>query len=91
MNEVTKEEADEYLLIIVSDANFRRHGIRPSDLGRAMTLDDRVSAFAIFIALEQEAQAIIPQLPANRAFSCQDVSTLPLMFRSIFTSNLIPQ
>lgn len=33
ITEITKEEADDYFVIVLSDANLRRYGIRPETLG----------------------------------------------------------
>lgn len=46
---ISKEEADEHFLILLSDANFDRYGIRPSRFGEILTLDEDVKAFAIFV------------------------------------------
>ncbi len=33
VREVVKQEADDYFVVVVSDANFRRYGINPIDFG----------------------------------------------------------
>ena len=47
--EIKEHEADEYFVIMLSDANLQRYGIRPSRLADALTSDEEVKAFAIFI------------------------------------------
>src|SRR5690606_6732781 len=83
-------DADEHFLVVLSDANLRRYGIRPSELAAALTSDPRVNAFVIFVAsFGDEAAQLIRQLPAEHAFLCQDVAGLPHLFRSIFTANVV--
>jgi len=85
---VTKEEADDYLTIVVSDANLRRYGISPHDLSSALTSDPRVQSFIIFIAsMADEAQRIMPHLPRGKAFFAAETAQLPNLFREILTSH----
>jgi hypothetical protein len=46
---IGEEEADEHFVILLSDANFDRYGIRPSRLGEILTENEDVNAYAIFI------------------------------------------
>lgn len=46
---VTKEPGDEYFVIVLSDANISRYGIKPKHLATLMNSDPRVNVFAIFI------------------------------------------
>ena len=43
------KEADEHFVVILSDANLERYGIPAEDLGKILTSDSQVNAFAIFI------------------------------------------
>ena len=57
VKEITKEPADEYFVVVVSDANFSRYGINPKDFSTIMTKDPNVNVFAIFIgSLGDQAQ-----------------------------------
>lgn len=49
LQSVKNEEADEHFVIILSDANFDRYGIRPVRFTEALQRDEEVNAFAIFI------------------------------------------
>ena len=49
IQQISKEPADEYFVIVFSDANFSRYGIRPSHFASLMNSDPRVNVFAIFI------------------------------------------
>ena len=46
---ITAEEADDYFVVVLSDANLERYGIPAEAFGKALTSDPRVNAFAIFI------------------------------------------
>lgn len=84
--------ADEKFVFIFSDANLQRYGISPKRFARALTCRDshNVKSFVIFIAsFDNEAQEIQNQLPNGRAFSCFDTKDLPIIFKEIFTSNVL--
>src|SRR4051812_19737519 len=49
IKEVTKEEADDYIVVILSDANLRRYGISPENMARVLTSDEKVNAVCVFI------------------------------------------
>ena len=56
---ITEEEADDYFVFVISDANLRRYGIPPSRLAESLTSHPDVNAFAIFIAsIGEEADRI---------------------------------
>ena len=46
---ITNEEADEHFVIVLSDANLDRYGIRPRHLADALTANEDVNAYVIFI------------------------------------------
>jgi von Willebrand factor A domain-containing protein 8 len=43
------EHFDERLVILLSDANLDRYGIRPSELRRTLQTDESVNAFIVLI------------------------------------------
>nr|XP_014349139.1 PREDICTED: von Willebrand factor A domain-containing protein 8 [Latimeria chalumnae] len=49
IQETAKEEADEYFVVVLSDANLERYGISPARFARVLTCNPQVNAFAIFI------------------------------------------
>lgn len=75
INRVSAEEdADERYVIILSDANLDRYGIHPSQLGRVLTSNPKVKAFASksgFVLCSKARSKgasfslIIPELAAN--------------------------
>lgn len=90
INSVQEEEADEYFVIILSDANFDRYGIRPQTFAKLLTENEEVNAFAIFIgSLGDQAVRLTKQLPMGHAFVCMDTDKLPQILQQIFTSTML--
>uniref|UniRef100_A0A2A4JAX2 von Willebrand factor A domain-containing protein 8 n=1 Tax=Heliothis virescens TaxID=7102 RepID=A0A2A4JAX2_HELVI len=90
ISSIAAEDADEAIVLILSDANLRRYGIRPEDLGTILTSDHRVQAHVIFIgSLGDEANALLRRLPAGHAHVCMDVAALPQIMQQIFASSLL--
>ena len=87
IQEVSQKEGDEAFVFVVSDANLRRYGISPHELGSILTSNPDVNACAIFIAsLADEAARIEAALPAGTGHICFDTSDLPQLFRNLFAS-----
>lgn len=85
------QEHDENIVIAISDANLRRYGIHPRELGKIIEAGEEksVKAHVIFIAsFGQEAEEIKRQLPPGRAHIANDTSDLPRIVRSILTSSV---
>lgn len=90
VKELANEEADERFVIVLSDANFDRYGISPAQFADAMTSDDRVNVFAVFIgSLGDQAARLKRRLPVSKAFVCTDTAALPQILQSIFTSTIV--
>ncbi|MEQ2167799.1 hypothetical protein GOODEAATRI_007715, partial [Goodea atripinnis] len=49
IKQLAQEEADEHFVVVLSDANLERYGIRPERFSQVLTSDPQVNAFAIFI------------------------------------------
>lgn len=58
---LAKEESDESIVIVLSDANLSRYGIDPQRLVQALTArEPKVQAYSIFIgSLDNEAQLYV--------------------------------
>lgn len=53
---VSSEPSDDCYVIVLSDANFSRYRINPTDYGKLLTSESRVQVYAIFIgSLDDEA------------------------------------
>ncbi|XP_054831079.1 von Willebrand factor A domain-containing protein 8 [Eublepharis macularius] len=90
IREIAKEEADEYFVIVLSDANLERYGIPPARLAQALTINPQVNAFTIFIgSLGNQAGRLQRTLPAGRAFIAMDTKEIPQILQQIFTSTML--
>ena len=49
VSSIATEDYDEAIVIVLSDANLQRYGIHPSKLANALTANEKVSAYVIFI------------------------------------------
>ena len=83
---VLAEDADDRFVFLLSDANLRRYGIQPEELGHVLTMDKRVNAFAVFIAGGKEAARVAEALPFGRGFVCSDTSRLPATLKDMFAA-----
>ncbi|CAD6193433.1 unnamed protein product [Caenorhabditis auriculariae] len=85
----SKDDYDESVVVLISDANLDRYGIRPSDLHRQITSDPKVNCFVIFIgSLDQQADSLLKHLPAGKAFVLKDTVDLPKIMETIFASTI---
>lgn len=90
IKDITKEEADEYFVVILSDANLSRYGINPARFAQILTSDPQVNAFAIFIgSLGDQAARLQRTLPAGRSFVAMDTQKIPQILQQIFTSTML--
>jgi von Willebrand factor A domain-containing protein 8 len=75
------------IVIVISDANFDRYGIRAQDLKNAMK--GPAKTFCIFIAgFGDEATKIQQSIPPGKVSVCRDTSELPKTFRDILTGEI---
>ncbi|KAF2893198.1 hypothetical protein ILUMI_12979 [Ignelater luminosus] len=87
---MAKEDCDEAIVVILSDANLQRYGIHPSKLATILTSSNKVNAYVVFIgSLGDQAERLTHSLPAGRSFICNDVSNLPQILKQIFSSSVM--
>ncbi|KAJ8404600.1 hypothetical protein AAFF_G00334630 [Aldrovandia affinis] len=87
---LSREEADEHFVIVLSDANLERYGISPDRFARALTCNAQVNGFAIFIgSLGDQAERLQKTLPAGRSFVAMDTKQIPQILQQIFTSTML--
>ncbi|XP_054993034.1 von Willebrand factor A domain-containing protein 8 [Sorex araneus] len=90
IKEIVKEEADEYFVIVLSDANLSRYGIHPAKFAQILTSNPQVNAFAIFIgSLGDQAKRLQQTLPAGRSFVAMNTKDIPQILQQIFTSTML--
>ncbi|CAG8455940.1 70_t:CDS:10, partial [Scutellospora calospora] len=57
IKDITKEVADDYFVVVLSDANIQQYKINPEDIAKALKTDERVNSFIIFIgSLQDQAE-----------------------------------
>ena len=86
INAVAAEEADEYFVVVLSDANLGRYSISPRDFGSLLTRDENVKSYCIFIAEPGAAEWLQREIPLGRGISCMKPSDLPNIFKTILTT-----
>ncbi|KAG0075973.1 von Willebrand factor A domain-containing protein 8 [Linnemannia elongata] len=89
MREIVKDDADDYIVVVLSDANIGQYNIKPEDLARILRSDDRVTSSMIFIgSLADQADKLKDAL-GSHAHVCLDTKDLPQIIKSIFLSSMI--
>ncbi|KAG0224963.1 von Willebrand factor A domain-containing protein 8 [Actinomortierella wolfii] len=89
MKEIVKEDADDYIVVVLSDANIGQYNIKPEDLARILKSDDRVTSSMIFIgSLADQADKLKAAL-GSHAHVCRDTKELPQIMKSIFLSSML--
>lgn len=90
IREIVKEPADEYFVMILSDANLDQYNIKPADIAKALKADERVNAYILFIGtIRDQAEKLMRSLPAGHAFVCLDTKDIPKVMQRIFTSTML--
>ncbi|CEH18703.1 AAA ATPase containing von Willebrand factor type A (vWA) domain [Ceraceosorus bombacis] len=86
--ELTKEEADDYFVIALSDANLGRYGITTDMLAKALRSNEKVKGSVIFLdGRSSEGKQTAAQLP-GLAYSVIDLRQLPQTFGSLLEAAL---
>ena len=84
------EHFDESFVVVLSDANFDRYGIRPENFGKILNRNENVNAFVIFIgSLGDQASHLQKRLPAGKSFVCLDTKKLPEILQTIFMATML--
>lgn len=85
---VTKEEAEQYFVFVLSDANLERYWIDPKDLSGILTSDPAVQGYSIFIASlgDNQARRLVNNIKPGHGFLCLDTNTLPTLFNKLLTT-----
>lgn len=88
---ISKEDCDEAIVIVLSDANLSRYGISTERLSSTLVQSEpKVQAYTIFIgSLGDEAIEIKNNMPAGKCFVCMDLAELPSILKQIFSSSVL--
>ena len=84
------DNADDYFVIALSDANLARYHITPEALGHALKSNDKVKSAVIFIDKGPEAMQAA-QILRGRAFVAQNTRDIPRILSDILTSMVAGQ
>jgi MoxR-like ATPase len=88
--EITKEEADDYQVIVTSDSNLGRYGLSLGDLSDILVkTDSRVNSTVLFIgSAGEEAKTLQNHLPPGKSYVCLTTESVPNIIKEIFTSTI---
>ena len=89
IKEVTNEQADDWFVFVISDANLDQYGVSASALNKIIYSEPRVHTYFIFLAGGQRTQSIISQLPVGHGYALLDTGKLPTVFKQIFSQNML--
>jgi hypothetical protein len=90
IEEVVAEEADDYFVVLLSDANLDQYSISAADLSGLISADPRVHVFIVFIGtLGDQAEKYMGQMPPGHVFLCLDTQEIPRVLQQVFTSALV--
>ena len=78
------EDADDYIVVVLSDANIGFYDVSPEALTAALTADQRVLACMVFIAEPGAAEWLRRELPFGRGHVCLEPKDLPQLMAELF-------
>lgn len=85
--DITKQEADDYFVIALSDANLTRYGITVDALAKAMRANEKVKCALVCLDRGDEGKALASSLP-GKAYQVKEMKALPQVLSSILTTML---
>ncbi|KAJ1562302.1 hypothetical protein HK405_013651 [Cladochytrium tenue] len=97
VKDVVKEEADDYFVLVLSDANIAQYNLSPASIAKELKGHDKVNAFMVFIgSLQDQADqlsvgsfvVLVKAMPGS-AFVCLDNKELPKIIKAIFTESML--
>ncbi|KAI8350392.1 AAA domain-containing protein [Blakeslea trispora] len=89
MRDIIEQEADDYFVVVLSDANIAQYNIHPNDIARILKSDDRVTAQMIFIGSIQNQAEQLKKALGSHAHICVENKELPKIIKSLFLSSMI--
>ncbi|KAK3267658.1 hypothetical protein CYMTET_23800, partial [Cymbomonas tetramitiformis] len=87
--EVTKEPADDYFVVVLSDANLSEYGVDGESMTEALMSNPKVNAHAVFIADEASGRLLKRGMPAGRAHVVLDTAKMPTLFKNLFQHSFL--
>eukprot|EP00750_Incisomonas_marina_P033798 INCI9961.3.p1 GENE.INCI9961.3~~INCI9961.3.p1 ORF type:complete len:179 (+),score=34.28 INCI9961.3:295-831(+) len=84
IQDLVREDADDYFLFLLSDANLGRYDVSPQEMGKVLRSEERVNAYAIFIAEPMAAEWLKSELPFGHGLVALDLQQLPTTIKDVF-------
>ena len=89
ISEIGRQEADERLVLVVSDADLQRYNIDVRQWNQILQKDPAVKAYVILISNNvDEAERIKSTLAPGRAHICAETASLAVTFKQIFRHSM---
>ncbi|KAI8855150.1 hypothetical protein BC829DRAFT_378230 [Chytridium lagenaria] len=86
---ISKKDADDYYVLILSDANIQQYNIAPAQIAKALNQSEAVNASLILIgSLQDQAKQIAKAMPES-AFICMNTKELPQILKKMFLSSML--
>ena len=79
-----RADADERIVVLLSDANLGRYDVSPEEIGEALRSNPHVRAYCVFVAEPAAAEWLAELLPLGQGFAVQDVAKLPRVMKEVF-------
>ena len=89
VRDIRSEEADDYFVFLISDANLEGYGVSAENLALALTSDPVVNAYAVFIAEPEVAKEMTERMPSGRAHLVLENDGMPMLLKDIFSRALL--
>ncbi|ORZ15094.1 AAA domain-domain-containing protein [Absidia repens] len=89
IKEIVTEVGDDYLVVILSDANIAHYKIQPKDIAQALKSDSRVTAQMIFIGSIQDQAEQLKKALGSHAHMCIENKELPKIMKSLFLASMM--
>ncbi|KAJ9470157.1 hypothetical protein DIPPA_32734 [Diplonema papillatum] len=89
VQKVVEEEADDYFVVLISDANVSQYGIDASSLSEFLFADPRVTSHVVLISAEHGALQLASALPKGTGHLVTDTAELPKVFQNLFEHSLL--
>ncbi len=82
-------DADDYIVVIFSDARLGQYGITPHHIAKAISKDPRINTFFILIAEKEAALWLSQSVPNGRVLCCDNPQKLPTLLKNILAASTI--
>lgn len=85
---VKDEDADDYFVLVLSDANLAQYNISTESISKALTIDATVNSYMIFIGSIQDQAELIMRSAPKHTYSCLQTRDLSRILKDILTRSL---